>query len=72
MDAKLNSTSNEYPLGILLKDSATQKTRNTWINVMMTFLVFGAARPFKSMLSRYLLDAEFNFASNELSRSKFE
>src|SRR5882757_10677542 len=29
LDAELNSTSNEYPLGILLMDPATPKTRNT-------------------------------------------
>ena len=29
LDAKLNSASNEYPLGILLTDPATAKTRNT-------------------------------------------
>ena len=36
------------------------------------FLVFGVAGSVKSMLSGYSLDAEFNSASNELSRSKFE
>ena len=29
LDAELNSTSNEYPLDILLTDPATPKTRNT-------------------------------------------
>ena len=29
LDAKLNSASNEYPLGIILTDPATPKTRNT-------------------------------------------
>ena len=29
-DAELNSTSNKYPLCILLTDLTTQKTRNTW------------------------------------------
>ena len=29
LDAELNCTSNEYPLGILLTDPATPKTRNT-------------------------------------------
>ena len=49
-------------------------------NVMMTssshffkvFLVFGVTGSVKSMLNGYSLDAEFNSASNELSRSKFE
>ena len=58
LDAELNYASNEYPLGILLTDPATPKTRNTWKNGMMT--------------SGYSLDVEFNSASNELSRSKFE
>ena len=35
LDAELHFTSNEYPLGILLIDPATPKTRNTWKNVMM-------------------------------------
>ena len=30
LNAELNSASNEYPLGILLTDPATPKTRNTW------------------------------------------
>ena len=30
LDAKLNSASNEYPHCILLTDSSTPKTRNTW------------------------------------------
>ena len=30
LDVELNSASNEYPLGILLTDPATQKIRNTW------------------------------------------
>ena len=29
LNAELNSTSNEYPLGMLLMDPATPKTRNT-------------------------------------------
>ena len=29
LDVELNSASNEYPLGILLTDPATPKTRNT-------------------------------------------
>ena len=36
MDAELNYESNEYPLGKLLTDPATPKTRNTWKNGMMT------------------------------------
>ena len=35
LDAELNFTSNEYPLGILLIDPSTPKTRNTWKNRMM-------------------------------------
>ena len=80
LDAELNSPSNEYPLGILLMDPATPKTRNTWKNGMMMssfhvfqlFLVFGVAKSVKSMPSGYSLDEEFNSASNELSWSKFE
>ena len=36
------------------------------------FLVFWVAGSVKSMPSGYSLDAEFNSASNKLSRSKFE
>ena len=80
LDAKLNSASNEYPLGILLMDPATPKTRNTWkkwnddviIPFFRVFLVFGVGRCVKSMPSGYSLDVEFNSASNELSQSKFE
>ena len=35
LDAELNSTSNEYPLSILLINPAAQKIRNTLKNVMM-------------------------------------
>ena len=42
------------------------------ITFFQVFLVFGVAGSIKSMSSGYALDAEFNFASNELSRSKFE
>ena len=35
LDVKLNSASNDYPLGILFTDPATPKTRNTWKNGMM-------------------------------------
>ena len=45
---------------------------NIIIMFFRVFLVFGVADPIKSMLSGYLLDVEFNYASNELSRSKFE
>ena len=45
-------------------------------DVIMTFfqvfLVFGVVGPTKSMSSGYALDVEINFASNELSQSKFE
>ena len=74
LDAEFDSASNEYPHCILLMDLATQKTRNTWKNVMMTssshlsgFLVFGIAGSVKSMQCGYSLDAESNSASNELS-----
>ena len=107
--AEFNSTSNEYPLGILLTGPTTPKTRNTWKNVMkfyiqrvptrhtfdgtrypkirntwknvmmmsssrffQVFLVFGIAESIKSIHCEYSLDANFNFASNELSQSKFE
>ena len=112
LDAELNSASNEYPLGIILTDPATPKTRNTWKNIMMgikfciqriptrhtfdgphypknkkylkkrddgviitffqVFLVFGVEGLVKSMPSGYLLDVEFNSASNEISRLKLE
>ena len=39
---------------------------------LQVFLVFGVDGSVKSMPSGYLLDAEFNFASNELSWLKFE
>ena len=35
LDAELNSSSNNYPLGILLTDPTTPKTINTWKNVIM-------------------------------------
>ena len=41
------------------------------ITFFQVFLVFGVAGSVKSMPSGYSLDAEFNSASNELSRSKF-
>ena len=80
MDVELNSTSNEYPLVLLLADLATPKTRNTWkkndddviITFFQLFLVFGVAAFVKSIPSGYLLDVDFYFASNELSGSKFE
>ena len=42
------------------------------IPFFQVFLIFGVAESVKSMPSGYSLDAEFNSASNELSRSKFE
>ena len=39
--------------------------------VFQVFLVFGVAGSVKSMMSVHSLDAEFNFASNKLSRLKF-
>ena len=42
------------------------------IPFFQVFLVFGVAGSLKSMPSGYSLDAEFNAASNELSRAKFE
>ena len=35
LDVESNSTSNQYPLDILLIDPTTPKTRNTWKNMMM-------------------------------------
>ena len=35
LDGEFNSTSNEYPIGILLVDPNPQKIGNTWKNVMM-------------------------------------
>ena len=80
MDAEFNSASNEYPLGILLTDPTTLKTKNTKkkrdddvINTFFqVFLIFGVARSVKSMPSGCSLDVEFNYASNDLSRSKFD
>ena len=79
LDVELNFASNEYPLGILLMDPTTPKTRNTWKtwwwhhhHVFQVFLVFGVAGSVKSMPSGYSLDAELNSASNKLSRWKFE
>ena len=40
LDAEFNSTSNEYPLDILLTGPATPKPRNTWKN-MMTMIFSG-------------------------------
>ena len=42
------------------------------ITFFQVFFVFGVEGSFKSMPSGYSLNVEFNFASNELSRSKFE
>ena len=42
------------------------------IPFFQVFLVFGVEGSVKSMSSGYSLDAEFNSASNELSRLKFE
>ena len=42
------------------------------ITFFQVFLVFWVAEPIKSMPNGYSLDLEFNYASNELSRSKFE
>ena len=68
LDTKLNSASNEYPLDILLTDLATPKISG----YSLVLVVFGVAGFVKGMSSGYSLDAEFNSASNELSRSKFE
>ena len=74
LDVELNSTSNEYPLGIILMDPATQKQEipkkmEWWCHhsIFQVFLIFGVARSVKSMPSGYSLDAEFNSTSNELS-----
>ena len=42
------------------------------ITFFQVFLIFGVAGPIKSMSSGYSLDAEFNYAFDELSRLKFE
>ena len=54
-----------------------KKYLKTWnddviIPFFQVFIVFGVVGSVKSMPSGYLLDAEFNSTSNELSRSKFE
>ena len=48
------------------------KSMSSGYSFFQVFLVFGVARSIKSMPSGYSLDAEFNFVSNKLSRSKFE
>ena len=58
LDVELNSTSNEYPLSILLTDPATPKIRNTWKNVMM--LCFYSIFDQESSL-----DVELNSAYNK-------
>ena len=79
LDVKFDSTSNEYPHCILLMDPATQKQeipKKMWWwchhHIFLVFLSFGEEGSVKSMFSGYSLDAEFNSASNELSRLKFE
>ena len=42
------------------------------ITFFQVFLIFGVERSIKSMKCGYSLDAELNFASNELSCSEFE
>ena len=71
LDADLNSASNEYLLDILLTVLSTPRYLLI-ITLFQVFLVFGVAGTVKSMPSGYSLDTEFNSASNELSRSKFE
>ena len=77
LDAELNSTSNEYPLGILLDYPKNKKYLKKWnddliIPFFQVFIVFWVAGSVKIMPIGYSLDAEFNSASNELSWSKFE
>ena len=72
MDAELNFASNEYPLGILLMPHYPKNKKYLKKHDDEIFLVFGVAGSVKSMPSGYLLDVEFNYASNELSQSKFE
>ena len=69
LDAELNSTSNEYPLSIILMGLTTQKKYlkkcddDIIIMFFQVFLVFGVEGSIKSMQSGYSLDVEFNFAS---------
>ena len=80
LDVEFNSTSNEYPLSILLTFFATPKNKkylkkcdnDIIITFFQVFLVFGLAGSVKSMQCGYLLDVESNSTSNELSRSKFQ
>ena len=73
MDAEFDFASNEYPHYILLTDPATPKNKkylkkrddDVIITFFQVFLVFGVAGSVKSMPSGYLLDVEFNSASNE-------
>ena len=74
LDAELNSTSNEYPLNILLMDSTTQKKEipekcddDVIIMFFQVFIFLGVEGPIKTMSSGYSLDAEFNSTSNKLS-----
>ena len=68
LDAELNSASNEYPLGILLTDPATPKTRNT---LKMWWWWWGS-RVRQKYAEWVLVGCGINSASNEFSRSKFE
>ena len=71
LDVELNSTSNKYPIGILLTDPATPKIRNTWkmwwwhhTHIMISSSPFsgisfwGVVGSIKSMPSGYSLDVE--------------
>ena len=56
------------------KNKKYLKKRDDDVIIMFfqVFLVFGVVGSIKSMQCVYSLDAESNYASNELSRSKFE
>ena len=77
LDAELNSTSNEYPLCILFRrpslikneDTLRQHVKTRFFEVSAFFMKVCIL---KSMHNGYSLDVEFNSASNECLKLKFE
>ena len=53
LDAELNSSSNVYPLDILLTGPATPKTRNTWKSVMILHPTISPNRNLGKHTGRY-------------------
>ena len=56
----------------LLKFRARELVGYVIVTFFHVFIVFRVVVSVKSMQSRYSLDAELNYASNELSRLEFE